>query len=145
MKTAALVLCLMFSTAILAQKKGPVTELTERTYLLNHTVFGTKDSLTLEHLFASRATYGHSGGKFEDRYEAIKNIYLNRSVYADTAIGDVMVMIKDDVASVRHSFKATETKADGSSSNLNLGILLVWVREKGEWKLFARQAVKLAQ
>jgi ketosteroid isomerase-like protein len=116
----------------------------ERTYLLSHTVFGTKDSLTLEDLFAKTATYGHSGGKVETREEAIKNISKNKSIYKDTAVSNIKVLIDDDVAIVRYLFKANENKTDGSVTPLNFSMMLVWVKEKGRWRLMGRQAVKLS-
>ena len=108
--------------------------LIERTYLLSHTVFGTKDSLMLEDLFARKATYGHSGGKIETRGEAIAAISKNKSVYADTTVSNINVIINDDVAVVRHSFKAAEKKVDGTVTPLNLSMMLVWVKEKRKWR-----------
>ena len=118
--------------------------LVERTYLLSHTVFGTKDSLALEDLFAKKASYGHSGGKIETREEAISAISKGKSVYTDTAVSNIKVIISDDVAVVRHLFKAKENKADGTVPPLNLSMMMVWVKEKGKWRLMGRQAVKLS-
>jgi hypothetical protein len=114
----------------------------ERTYLLSHTVFGTRDSLTLEDLFAKKTSYGHSGGKVETRQEAIAAIAGNRSVYTDTAVSNIKVIFEDDVAIVRHLFRAKENKPDGTISPLNLSMMLVWVKEKGRWRLMGRQAVR---
>lgn len=114
----------------------------EQSKLLHKTVFGTKDSLTLESLFAKKATYGHSGGKVENRNEAIRNIVHNQSSYTDTSVKRYDVTMGDDIAIVRYSFRETETKRDGQSAPLNLSIMLVWVEEKGKWKLMGRQAVK---
>ena len=120
-------------------------QLIERTYLLSHTIFGTKDSLVLEDLFAKKASYGHSGGKVETREEAIAAISKNKSVYTDTAVSNVKVMMEDDdVAIVRHLFKAKENKADGTVTVFNFTMMLVWVKEKGKWRLMGRQAVKLS-
>src|SRR5215213_3995189 len=117
----------------------------ERTYLLSHTVFGTKDSLTLEDLFAKKASYGHSGGKIETREEAVRNISKNKSVYTDTSINNVTVIFdEDDVAIVRYLFKANEKKPDGTVTPLNFTMMLVWVKEKKKWRLMGRQAVKLS-
>ena len=116
----------------------------ERTYLLSHTVFGSKDSATLEDLFAKKASYGHSGGKMETRSEAIAGVSRNKSIYTDTAVSNVNVIIEDKVAIVRHLFKATETNKEGKITPLNFSMLLVWVKEKGAWRLMARQAVKLS-
>src|SRR3954463_9730710 len=102
-------------------------EVVERTYLLSHTVFGTKDSLTLEDLFAKKATYGHSHGNLQTREQAIAGISKNTSTYADTAISNIQVIINDDVAIVRHLFKAREIKKDGKITPLNFTMMLVWV------------------
>ncbi|HEV8286085.1 MAG TPA: nuclear transport factor 2 family protein [Chitinophagaceae bacterium] len=118
--------------------------LVERTYLLSRTVFGTKDSLTLEDLFAKPATYGHSHGNIQTREQAINGIYHNQSTYTDTTVSNMSVIFADDdMAIVRHVFKAKETAKDGKVTPLNLGLMLVWVKEKGKWKLFGRQAVPL--
>lgn len=96
----------------------------------------------LEELFARKATYGHSSGKIEDRDEAIAVASKNKSVYRDTAISNLAVLLKDEVAIVRYLFKANENKPDGSVSPLNLNIMQVWVKERGKWRLMGRQAVK---
>ena len=119
-------------------------ELIARTYLLSHTVFGTKDSLTLEDLFAKQASYGHSHGNLQTRAEAIKGISQNKSKYTDTSVTILKVIIEDDVAIVRHLFKANENKPDGTVTPLNFTMMLVWVKEKGKWRLIGRQAVSVS-
>jgi ketosteroid isomerase-like protein len=119
-------------------------ELISRTYLLSHTVFGTKDSLTLEDLFAKQASYGHSHGNLQTRAEAISGISKNKSKYTDTSVTILKVIIEDDVAIVRHLFKANENKADGTVAPLNLMMMLVWVKQKGKWRLMGRQAVAVS-
>ena len=132
------------SLAAISQSKDE-KQLVERTYVLSHTVFGTKDSLTLEDLFSRKASYGHSGGKVETREEAIRNISKNRSVYTDTALSNIQVVLyDDDVAIVRHLFKAKETNVEGKVTMLNFTMMLVWVKEKKKWRLMGRQAVKLS-
>jgi ketosteroid isomerase-like protein len=127
----------------IAQSKDE-KQLIERTYLLSHTVFGTKDSLTLEDLFAKTLTYGHSHGNLQNRDQAVKGISHNQSTYTDTAMSIISVSFSDDdVAIVRHLFKAKEHKADGSIASLNFTMMLVWVKEKKKWRLMGRQAVAL--
>jgi hypothetical protein len=69
----------------LAQSKDEKA-LIERTYLLSHTVFGTKDSMTLEDLFAKKATYGHSHGNLQTREQADAGISKNKSNIHDTSV-----------------------------------------------------------
>jgi len=113
--------------------------------LLHKTVFGTRDSSALEELFASTLTYGHSSGKIQNRAEAIDGIIHNKSTYTDTSLKSYNVMINDDAAIVRYVIRETETNAEGKALPLRLSIMLVWVKEKGKWKLFGRQAVRLTE
>jgi uncharacterized protein DUF4440 len=144
MKKILLLVALLCSHYVNAQDKNEKL-LIEKTYLLSHTVFGSKDSLTLEKLFATQLSYGHSKGKIESRREAIAGISKNTSVYKDTAVNNIKVMISGKVAIVRHLFVAKEHKQDGAIVSLNFTMMLVWVKEKKEWKLMARQAVALPQ
>ena len=143
MKKIFFFLAVLFVFSANAQSKAE-KELIARTYLLSHTVFGTKDSLTLEDLFAKTATYGHSHGKIQTRREAIDGVAHNQSTYSDTALSNISVIFADDdVAIVRHLFKGIEHKKDGTNTSLNFTMMLVWVKEKGKWRLFGRQAVSL--
>ncbi|WP_121352158.1 nuclear transport factor 2 family protein [Flavisolibacter nicotianae] len=144
MKTLCFAMCFLVAAAsCLAQSKDEKT-LIDRTYLLSHTVFGTKDSAVLDDLFARKATYGHSHGNLQTREQAINGISKNRSTYSDTAVSNVQVLVEDDAAIVRHLFRAKENKADGSTTPLNFSMMLVWVKEKGKWRLMGRQAVSLS-
>ena len=119
-------------------------QLVARTYLLSHTVFGTKDSITLEDLFAKQATYGHSHGNLQTREEAIKGVTKNKSNYTDTSVTILKVIIENNTAIVRHLFKANEHKVDGTVTPLNFTMMLVWIKEKGKWRLMGRQAVSVS-
>ena len=142
MRSLIVLFLLAIAFDISAQSKKEI-EIISRTYLLSHTVFGTKDSLTLEDLFAKKASYGHSGGKIETREEAVRNISNNKSVYTDTSVSNIKVIFEDDVAIVRHLFKAIETNKEGKVTALNFTMMLVWVKEKRKWRLMGRQAVSL--
>jgi hypothetical protein len=140
-----LFLLFLFAISIVSNAQSKKEkEIIERTYLLSHTIFGTKDSLTLEDLFAKQATYGHSHGNLQTREEAIRGASKNKSYYTDTAVTILKVIIEDDVAIVRHLFKANEHKADGTVTPLNFTMMLVWIKEKGKWRLMGRQAVSVS-
>ncbi|RYZ98048.1 MAG: DUF4961 domain-containing protein [Sphingobacteriaceae bacterium] len=55
---------------------------------------------------------------------------------------DQTISVKDQTAIVRHKLSA-EINDGGKPGNVNIGIMLVWVKEKGVWKLLGRQAYKL--
>jgi hypothetical protein len=142
MKIVIAFLFLLCGTNLNAQSKDE-KQLIEKTYLLSHTVFGSKDSMTLEKLFASKLTYGHSHGNLQTREEAIKGITKNKSLYTDTSIAAIKVLVEGKTAIVRYLFKAKENKKDGAVSDLNFSMMLVWIKEKKDWKLIGRQAVSV--
>jgi ketosteroid isomerase-like protein len=45
---------------------------------------------------------------------------------------------------VRHIFSAV-TNDGGKPGEAHLSVLMVWMKQKGQWKLLARQAVKVVQ
>lgn len=143
MRSFLLILFMPVCATVHAQSKQ-MTQALANTKLLEQTVFGTKDSVTLEKLFGSSLTYIHSSGKVEYRQEAIQGIIHNKSLYvkADTIVS-YDVKTYEDSTVVRHLFKAMEKKADGTESKLNLNLALVWKKEKGKWKLFRREATKV--
>ena len=129
--------------SLFAQSKDEKA-LAERTYLLSHTVFGTQDSLTVEDLFAKKASYGHSTGRVENRQEAIAGIVQAKAVYSDTSLVINNIVQEGKVAVVRTTFRSKQAANPGTSPTpLNLHIMLVWVKEKGKWRLMGRQAVRL--
>src|SRR5436190_10568265 len=107
------ILFLVLTAYVVNAQSRNEKEVIERTYLLSHTVFGTKDSVTLEDLFAKPASYGHSHGNIQTREKAIAGISHNQSTYTDTAVSDISIIFADDVAIVRHLFKAIENTKDG--------------------------------
>lgn len=140
----ALVLLTMsaLTMSLFAQSKKQV-QVMANARTLENTVFGTKDSATLEKLFASELQYIHSSGRVEDRQQAINGIIHNKSTYKKlNGPAPYRVSEKGDSLIVYQVYKATETKADGSSSVLSISIETVWAKEKGNWKLFRRQARK---
>lgn len=143
MRSLLIILILIPAICANAQSKK-LRQALANTRLLERTVFGTKDSLTLESLFAKDATYMHSSGKVESREEAIRNIVQNKSVYAkvDTLVGYRTEVVNDSIV-VEHAFVAKETKADGAQSTLRLNLHLVWIKEKGKWKLYRRKATRI--
>ena len=143
MKQIATLFFLFVAITIHAQSKEEVT-LLANARAVSTTVFGTKDSATLERLFSDKLSYGHSGGKIENKTEAVHNITHNPSIYTEVNLGATSIWINGSSAVTRYTMTATETTKDGKVNALKLHIVLFWAKEKKEWKLLARQAVKIA-
>jgi ketosteroid isomerase-like protein len=129
--------------ALFAQTKNEVAVLAS-VRSLHAAIFIDKDSAAIENLLAAEVTYGHSGGKLENRREVVENCSRNKSTYTNLNQNGISVSINGKTAVTRYLLTGTETKPDGKSTELKLNILQVWVKEKKGWKMMARQAVKVS-
>jgi ketosteroid isomerase-like protein len=99
------------------------------------------DSTKLTNLTSAELSYGHSGGHVEGQAEFVHKIVSGKSDFVTIDITEQTINIVKDIAVVRHTFHAT-TNDNGKTGEVDLNILLVWQKDKKEWKLLARQAVK---
>lgn len=100
------------------------------------------DKTTLEKITADGLSYGHSSGKIEDKVAFVDAIVSGKSDFKTIELADQSITISENVALVRHKLSG-ETNNDGQPGTVNLGVLLVWQKQKGQWKLIGRQAFKL--
>lgn len=100
------------------------------------------DKAALESLAADDLSYGHSAGKIEDKAEFVRAIVSNESDFVTINLSEQTIKIVGNAAIVRHKLAAT-TNNNGKPGTANLAVLLVWQKQKGSWKLLARQAVKI--
>lgn len=102
----------------------------------------SKDKATLEKIAAEELTYGHSAGLIEDKASFVHNIASGKFGFVKIEYPDVTVRISGPNAIVRHKITG-DTTNDGVPATVNIGVLLVFQKQKGDWKLIARQAYKL--
>ena len=100
------------------------------------------DKAALENITAEELSYGHSGGKIEDKTAFVNAIASGASDFVTIDLTDQTVKIAGNTAIVRHTLSAT-TNDGGKPGAVKLYILLIWQKQKGDWKLLARQAVKV--
>ena len=100
------------------------------------------DRTALENLTADSLSYGHSGGKVERKSDFVENIVSGKSDFVTINLSDQTISIVNNLAIVRHTLNAT-TNDGGKPGTVKIHVLLVWQKYKKEWKLVARQAVKL--
>ncbi len=100
-------------------------------------------SVALKNLTSSYLSYGHSSGLVENQNQFIEALVSGKSDFKSIDLTDQsVVMTGKNMALVRHKLKGELVSATGTST-VNLGVLLVWSKEKGGWKLVARQAFKI--
>lgn len=100
------------------------------------------DQSTLDKLAADELSYGHSSGMVQDKTAFIEALTSGKSDFVTIDLSEQTVKVVDNTAIVRHHFSAT-TNDGGKPGSVKLSILLIWQKQKGQWRLLARQAVKL--
>ncbi|MFN8357980.1 MAG: nuclear transport factor 2 family protein [Spirosomataceae bacterium] len=100
------------------------------------------DKATLEALAAEDLSYGHSGGSIENKAEFVEAIVSGKSDFVKIDLADQTIKIVGNTAIVRHKL-AADTNNSGKPGTAKLSVLLIWQKQKGDWKLLARQAVKI--
>jgi hypothetical protein len=100
------------------------------------------DKATLDALVLDELTYGHSNGNIQDK-AAFEAALLNKSSdFVTIDLTNQTVKVVGNTAWVRHTLTAT-TNDGGKPGSAHLSVLLIWVKQKGRWRLLARQAVKI--
>ena len=104
-----------------------------------------EDVATLKSLTSEDLTYGHSSGVIENQEQFLEVFASKKTDYQKWDISDLSITFHGkELAMVRHNVIA-DFASNGNVTTLNLGIMLVWVKEKGTWKLLARQAFRRPQ
>lgn len=138
MKKLALIL-LIFTTSLVASAQSKdetlITNAVEKLRLAM--ISGNKADL--ESLCSEDLTYGHSNGNVQTKAVFVEAISTKKSDFLTIDLSGQTISIAGDVAIVRHTLIAT-TNDGGKPANPHLGVVLVWKKTKGEWKLIARRA-----
>ena len=100
-----------------------------------------KDKTQLQQLAADQLSYGHSSGTIQDKAVFVDVIVSKKTVYKSIDLTDIKVNVVGNNAIVRHTWDSV-SEADGKSNSSHIGVLQVWAKQDGKWKLLARQAFK---
>ncbi|MBC8052683.1 MAG: nuclear transport factor 2 family protein [Sphingobacteriaceae bacterium] len=100
------------------------------------------DRAQLEKITSPNLSYGHSSGKIEDRATFIETLASGKSDFVKVNLTEQSIKVSGKTAIVRHKLSA-EINDGGKPGTVNLGVLLVFQKDGGNWKLLARQAFKL--
>ena len=100
------------------------------------------DKQMLEKYTSKELSYGHSGGKVEGQESFIQSLTSGASDFVTIDLTEQTITVNKKTAIVRHKLAVTSNDG-GKPGSVKLSILLVWQKIHGNWKLLARQAVKL--
>jgi ketosteroid isomerase-like protein len=101
------------------------------------------DKAPLERLTAEQLSYGHSDGRVQNKTEFIDGVMTRKATVKSLTFPDLKIAVAGDAAIARHIYES-ESETDGKPNNVKIGILSVWQKQDGSWKLLARQGYKLA-
>jgi ketosteroid isomerase-like protein len=102
------------------------------------------DRAQFEALTADQLSYGHSAGRVENKTQFIDAATSGRSTWKFISLTDQTIQIVGNNAIVRHTLTG-ETERDGKTNPVKIGVLMIWHKPDGNWKLLARQAVRLEE
>jgi ketosteroid isomerase-like protein len=102
-----------------------------------------KDKARLEQLMADQLSYGHSDGRVQTKSEFVEGVMSRKAIIKSLTFPELKVGLADNAAIARHMY-ASESETDGQASSVRIGVLAVWQKQGGNWKLLARQGYKLA-
>jgi Domain of unknown function (DUF4440) len=100
------------------------------------------DKATLDRLTLDQLTYGHSSGLIQDKAAFEQALLSGSSDFVSIDLTDQTISVVGNTAWVRHTLSAV-TNDGGKPGTTHLSVLLIWMKQKGQWRLLARQAVKV--
>jgi ketosteroid isomerase-like protein len=101
------------------------------------------DRAKLESLVSDNLSYGHSGGVVQDKKEFVDVIASKKTVYKSIDLSKQTIAIAGNNAIVRHAWEGESGTGDGKWNVSKIGVMQVWQKDGGRWKLLARQAFKV--
>jgi len=137
--TMSLLLCCLLGCSSLFAQSADEKAIADRVETLRKALI-TPDKKNLEELAYDELSYGHSTGLVEDKAAFIDALVKGRVVLTSITLSDQTIKIAGNVAIVRHRFMA-DLNNNNTPTNVDIIVLLIWQKQKGIWKLLARQAV----
>ncbi|MEP7319739.1 MAG: nuclear transport factor 2 family protein [Panacibacter sp.] len=140
-KLACLFIFLFINAAVATAQSTEETKVAEATATFNKAVIDA-DKNVLVSLTAEELSYGHSGGKIENKTQFITALVSGTVDFLSIDITDQKITVAGSNAIVRSTYSAKLTN-EGKPVEIKIGSVMVWQKTKGKWKLLARQGYKL--
>jgi ketosteroid isomerase-like protein len=136
----AIVVFVSITTTLAAQSKQETAVSNAVEKLRTAMISGERAAL--EAIAADQLSYGHSSGLVETKTQFVEKIASGSSDFVTIDLKNQTVTVSGNTAIVRHELHAT-TNDNNRPGEVHLKILLIWQKQGKEWKLLARQAVKI--
>ena len=100
------------------------------------------DRSAFESICADQLSFGHSGGTIETKAQFIDAALKRKAPWKFINHTDQTLKISGNSAIVRNIFIG-ENEGEGKTTAVKIGVLMVWQKQDGGWKLLARQAYRI--
>ena len=101
-----------------------------------------QDKAKLESLTAEQLSYSHSDARLEDKAKFIDGAMTRKATFKSLEWPELTVEIVGNNAVVRHLW-VSESELDGKVTNTKIGVMQIWQKQDGGWKLLARASWRL--
>ena len=106
-----------------------------------HQALVNKNTVSINQQTDKALSFGHSNGWIETKADLIKDLETGYISYGEIKEDSITIAMNDNLANVQFKADITVTMK-GTTSNVKLRVLEVWVKKSNRWMLFARQAAK---
>jgi len=101
-----------------------------------------QDKAKLDALTAPQLSYSHSDARLEDKTKFINAVMARKATFKSLEWPDLTVQVVGNNAVVRHLW-VSESELDGKVTSTKIGVMQVWQKQNGNWKLLARASWRL--
>lgn len=100
------------------------------------------DKAAFDRLCAPQLSYGHSAGRIETKAEFIAASTSGKSSWTSLNFDKRTIGMVGNTAIARFMLTG-QSLSEGKTTDINIGVLTVWTKQDGDWKLLARQAFRV--
>lgn len=104
-----------------------------------------EDAETLREMTSEDLVYVHSSGLAEDQRAFLKVFESKTQDYQVWDTRDTEITFHRNNTAMVRQMVHLEIKIETKVNILELGLLMVWLKEEGDWKLLARQGFRIPQ
>jgi len=101
-----------------------------------------QDKAKIQALIAEQLSYSHSDARLQDKTEFIAGVMSRKGTVKSLEWPELTVQVVGNNAIVRHLW-VSESELDGKVTNTKIGVMQVWQKQDGGWKLLARASWRL--
>ena len=101
------------------------------------------EKAALSALVAEELSYGHSDGHLNTKDVFISDLLDGTSHFLTIDLTEQTVRVVGDCAIVRHILSGSTHDNGKPEGTVKLKVLMIWQKQGGDWKLLARQAVRI--